>query len=129
MKGILLATLAGLALVGLVLLLTEKSTPAPAVTSQGAVTVENGKQIVSITAKGGYSPKSTKAEADMPTLLRIETTGTFDCSSALRLPSLDYEKNLPPSGVTEVELPPQPAGTVLKGLCSMGMYGFEILFE
>ena len=93
------------------------------------VTVENGKQIVSITAKGGYSPRLSKAKADMPTILKVETTGTFDCSSALNLPSINYRKNLPQSGVTEIELPPQKAGSTFEGLCSMGMYGFNIVFE
>lgn len=93
------------------------------------VTIENGKQIVSISAKGGYSPRISKAKADMPTILKVETTGTFDCSSALSLPSINYQKNLPPSGVTEIELPPQKAGSTFEGLCAMGMYGFKIAFE
>ena len=93
------------------------------------VTIENGKQIVTISAKGGYSPKVSEAKADMPTILKIETTGTFDCSSALSLPSINYQKNLPPSGVTEIELPPQKAGSTFEGLCAMGMYGFKIAFE
>lgn len=93
------------------------------------VTVEDGKQVVSISAKGGYSPRLSKAKADMPTILKVETTGTFDCSSALSLPSISYQKNLPPSGVTEIELPPQKAGSTFEGLCAMGMYGFEIAFE
>lgn len=93
------------------------------------VTVEDGKQVVSISAKGGYSPRLSKAKADMPTILKVETAGTFDCSSALSLPSISYQKNLPPSGVTEIELPPQKAGSTFEGLCAMGMYGFEIAFE
>lgn len=93
------------------------------------VTIEDGKQIVTIRAKGGYSPKVSEAKADMPTTLRIETRGTFDCSSVLALPSLDYQENLPPSGITEVELPPQKSGSTFEGLCGMGMYQFEIAFK
>lgn len=93
------------------------------------VTIVDGKQIVTISAKGGYSPKRSKAKADMPTTLKVETKGTFDCSSALSLPSINYQENLPPSGVTEIELPPQKAGSTFEGRCAMGMYGFKIAFE
>lgn len=93
------------------------------------VTIEDGKQVVTISAKGGYSPRVTEAKADMPTLLRVETQGTFDCSSVLAIPSMNYQKNLPPSGVTEIEIPPQETGSTFEGLCGMGMYGFEIAFK
>ena len=98
--------------------------------AQGSnVSIKDGKQIVDIRAKGGYSPRVTVAKADVPTTLKINTQGTFDCSTALVIPSLSYRKNLPPSGTTEVEISAQPAGTKLKGLCSMGMYSFEISFN
>ena len=96
---------------------------------QSNVTMEDGKQIVSISAKGGYLPRISEAKADMPTTLKIETNGTFDCSSTLNLPAMNYQKNLPPTGITEVELPPQPAGSTFEGLCGMGMYRFEIAFK
>lgn len=38
-------------------------------------------------------------------------------------------KNLPPSGTTDIEIPPQKAGAVVQGLCAMGMYNFSIKFE
>ena len=93
------------------------------------VTIEDGKQIVAISAKGGYLPEITEAKADMPTVLRIETKNTFDCSATLAIPSMDYQKNLPPTGVTEVELPPQDAGSIFEGFCGMGMYQFKIAFK
>lgn len=89
----------------------------------------NGKQVVAITAKGGYFPGRTAAKANVPTIIKMETKGTFDCSSALVIPSLGYRKNLPPSGMTEIEIPPQSAGTTLQGSCSMGMYHFAVVFE
>lgn len=93
------------------------------------VTVVDGKQIITITAKGGYSPRITNAKADMPTVLKLDTRGTFDCSSAVTIPSLSYRANLPPSGQTSIDIPPQKDGTVMKGLCSMGMYNFQIRFN
>ena len=58
-----------------------------------------------------------------------KTDGTFDCSSALSIPSLSYRSHLPASGVTEVEVPAQKIGTDLKGICAMGMYNFSVKFN
>ena len=89
----------------------------------------DGKQIITINAKGGYSPKLTTAKAVMPTVINMKTQGTFDCSSALTIPSLGISKNLPPTGETLIDVPPQNAGTTLQGHCSMGMYNFAINFN
>lgn len=93
------------------------------------VSTDNGKQIIEVSAKGGYTPRVSTAKADTPTILRIKTSSTFDCSSALRIPSLGYSKNLPPSGTTDIEIPAQAAGSTLKALCSMGMYNFSVEFK
>lgn len=93
------------------------------------VSIVGGSQTIEISAKGGYSPQSTTAKAGTPTTLKIKTSGTFDCSSALSIPKLGYQTILSPSGETVVDVPPQKAGTVLTGLCSMGMYSFTIRFE
>ena len=93
------------------------------------VSIIDGKQIITINAKGGYSPRVTTAKADMPTIIKVATNGTFDCSSALTIPSLGYRANLPPSGSTDVEVPPQKAGTTMRGLCAMGMYNFSVNFN
>ncbi len=93
------------------------------------VSVENGKQVVTISAKGGYLPRISEAKADMPTILRVDTNGTFDCSASLNIPSMNYQKNLPATGVTDIDIPPQKAGSTFEGLCGMGMYKFEIAFK
>ena len=95
----------------------------------GNVTVVDGKQIITISAKGGYSPRVTSAAAGLPTVIKMDTQGTFDCSSALIIPSLSYQKYLPPSGETLIDVPPQQAGAKLQGLCSMGMYNFTVNFN
>lgn len=89
----------------------------------------NGTQIVEITAKGGYAPRTTLAKAEMPTVIKVKTNGTFDCSSALTIPSLGITKHLPPSGETSIEIPAQKQGTTLRGLCAMGMYNFTVNFN
>jgi len=91
--------------------------------------VIEGKQIIEIMVKGGYSPRKTIAKAGIPTILRMKTNGTFDCSSSLMIPQLNYRKVLAPSGIEEIEISVSQANGTLRGLCSMGMYNFEVNFE
>lgn len=93
------------------------------------VSIVDGKQTITINAKGGYFPKVTVAKADMPTVLKVSTRSTFDCSAALTIPSLRYRQNLPPSGETVISVPPQKIGAVMRGSCSMGMYNFKVNFN
>lgn len=92
------------------------------------VKIENDKQIIEITAWGGYSPRQTIAKADMPTVIRVKTNNTFDCSSALIIPNLKIQKYLPSSGITDIEVPTQKSNSSLRAFCAMGMYNFEIKF-
>ncbi|MEI6222703.1 MAG: cupredoxin domain-containing protein [bacterium] len=88
-----------------------------------------GKQIIPISVKGGYTPSSNTAKANTPSILRMTTKNTYDCSLALVIPALGVQKMLPRSGDTDIVVPPQQPGTVLNGSCSMGMYNFSVKFE
>lgn len=92
------------------------------------VSVVEDKQIITIEAKGGFNPRRTYAKAGIPTILKMETVNTFDCSSSVRIPSMDISKSLPPTGVVEIDLG-VPKVSLLKGTCGMGMYPFEIDFQ
>jgi len=92
------------------------------------VSVVDGKQIIEISAKGGYQPRKSTAKLGIPTVLRFNTNGTFDCSSVVRIPSMNISKILPQSGATDIDLGSPMAG-LLKGSCGMGMYPFEIDFQ
>lgn len=130
MKSTIIAVLIGIVFIGAAVMLSQKSKSVSEVpVSQNNTAVADGKQVVTIAAKGGYSPRQTNAKADTPTILRMQTSGTFDCSSTLNIPSLSYQKTLPATGVTEIEIPPQKAGSTIEGLCGMGMYKFEIAFK
>lgn len=94
-----------------------------------AVRVEDGTQIIHVLARGGYSPRQVIAKADMPTVLEIETKGTYDCSSALNIPKIGFQKSLPASGTTKVDIPQELARDTLDGVCAMGMYSFQVRFE
>lgn len=89
------------------------------------VTMVDDQQIVTINVKGGYGPKTSTVQAGIPTILRLITDATYDCSSAVRIPSLGISRNLLATGVTDVKLGTLDAGTI-QGTCSMGMYAFEI---
>ena len=129
-KPTIIAIIVGGAFVVGAFMLSQGKTTSQAVTAPANnVTVENGKQIVAISAKGGYSPRISEAKADTPTVLRVDTNGTFDCSSSLNLPSMNYQTNLPATGVTDIEIPAQKAGSTFEGLCGMGMYKFQIAFK
>lgn len=112
---------------GAFVLTKNNSQPGNSVPVQN-VTIIDGKQIIEITARGGYSPRKSLAKAGLPTILRFKTSGTFDCSSSVRIPSLNISKILPQSGTTDIDLG-DPKSGVLQGTCGMGMYPFEIDFQ
>lgn len=94
-----------------------------------SVNFENGYQIIQIDVKNGYNPKNIVAKSDTPTKLRFITNKTFDCSTALVIQDLDYNKILPNTGTTDIDIPSQLKGSIINGQCSMGMYKFKIRFE
>ncbi len=130
MKGISVSIFIAILLIGGAYVLTKSDSVSVADTRiKENVSLVDGKQIIEIDAKGGYSPKISLAKAGVPTILKINTRGTFDCSSALTIPSIGYSSNLPPSGTTEIEIPAQEVGSTLQGLCGMGMFNFQIKFN
>lgn len=92
------------------------------------VRIVDGVQIVEIDVKGGYSPRRSTAQAGIPTILRFNTEGTFDCSLSVRIPSMNISKMLAQSGNTDIDIGVQATST-FKGSCSMGMYPFEVVFN
>lgn len=92
------------------------------------VTTEGDKQMINLTAKGGYSPSVVSAKSNIETVLRVSTNNTFDCSSAFTIPKLGISKMLPATGTTEFTIAAQEPGSEINGTCSMGMYRFKIKF-
>lgn len=91
------------------------------------VSMEGEKQIVAINAKGGYLPEVSVAKAGVPTIVRFNTTGTFDCSASVRIPTRDVSQVLPQTGTTDIDIGINQKGP-LEGSCGMGMYPFQIEF-
>ena len=89
--------------------------------------IRDGVQYVTITAQGGYFPNTTTAKANIPTKLIVQTNGTYDCSTALVIRSINFQKMLPPTGEEVIDLGSPEVGS-MQGLCSMGMYSFVVNF-
>jgi len=87
-------------------------------------------QVITIRVQNyGYEPTFIRAEAGVPTRLRLISKDVYSCALAFTVPSLGIQELLKPTGITEIEIQPQQEGTRLAFSCSMGMYGGVILFE
>jgi plastocyanin domain-containing protein len=128
MKSTILSVFTSALIIGGAVYFTKNSAPPPVAGEGINVSIVDGKQIIEINAKGGFSPIKSTARANIPTILRVSTNGTFDCSSAVRIPSMGISQNLPPSGIIEIDLG-SPKVSVLDGTCGMGMYPFQIEFQ
>ena len=92
------------------------------------VSIVEGKQIIEINVRGGYQPRKSFAKSGITTIIRFNTKNTFDCSSSVRIPSMNIYKMLPQNGSTDIDLGISTVGK-LNGSCGMGMYNFEIDFK
>ncbi len=127
MKNIAISILIALVLI-VVAFIIAKGRVSTTLSNVNNISVIDGKQIIDLTAKGGYSPGKSIAKAGIPTILRFTTNGTFDCSSSIRIPSMNVSKNLALAGITDIDLGSPKVG-ILRGSCGMGMYPFEIDFQ
>jgi uncharacterized protein len=78
---------------------------------------------------GGYFPTTLRAPANELVLLTLVTDKTYSCARDFVIPALRYYTLLPETGREMIPIPPQPAGTIMRYTCSMGMYTGQIVFE
>ncbi len=90
------------------------------------IEIKDGVQYVTITAKGGYSPRVTQIKGGLPTKLVVKTDGTYDCSASLVVRSIGFQKILQPTGEEVIDLGTPKSGDKVQGVCGMGMYNFQI---
>jgi len=128
MKNTVLSIFIALALIGGAFYFGRNESSGNVVEKVNNVFMENGKQIVEIKARGGYNPRHSVAKAGLPTVLRFNSKGTFDCSAAVSIPSLKVSKLLDQSTNNDIEIGTSTSG-VLDGTCSMGMYSFDVDFK
>lgn len=129
-KNLIVAVGVGALIIVGAFLMREKPADTEAVvptTITDNVSMEGEKQVVTIGAKGGYLPEVSVAKAGVPTIVRFNTTGTFDCSASVSIPSRDVSQVLPQTGTTDIDIGTNQKGP-LEGSCGMGMYPFQIEF-
>ena len=127
MKKIISAIIVAVLLVSIVYIVARGSGGNTQNNAQN-IKVTDGVQYVTIDAKGGYLPRISTAQSGIPTKLIVATNGTYDCSASLVIRSLGFQKILPQTGTTEIDLGVGKAGDVVNGVCGMGMYSFQVKF-
>ncbi len=112
--------------------LTQAASVSPIATTTSTDTIETAPMENDLridVLNTGYAPRRLSARAGIPTEITFVTDNVFSCSLALVIPELRIEQMLPTTGEVTIEIPPQPAGKVLRYSCSMGMYTGEIVFD
>ena len=128
MKATIISITFAALLIGGALVLANNNESASSDINPNNVSIVDGKQIIEIRARGGYQPRKSIAKEGIPTIIRFNTNGTFDCSAVVRIPGLNISKNLPQSGSTDIDIGSPKVGNI-QGTCGMGMYPFEIDFQ
>ena len=90
------------------------------------VEIRDGVQYVTITAQGGYLPRTSVVQPDIPTKLIVKTNATYDCSASLSIREVGFQKILQPTGEEVIDLGTLKKGGMVQGVCGMGMYNFQI---
>ncbi len=99
----------------------------PAVTSMNPASGENVLDVR--VSSSGYTPAQLHARAGVPTRLTLVTENVYSCALALVIPELGVEQMLPLTGEATIDIPPQPAGKVLRYSCAMGCNTAQIVFD
>ena len=128
MKATVISIIIAIVLIGGAFMLANNNGGASSLVNANNVSIVDGKQIIKITARGGYQPRNSVAKAGVPTVIRFETNRTFDCSSSVRIPSMNVFKSLPQTGTTDIDVGTQSVGKLV-GSCGMGMYPFSVEFK
>ena len=114
--------------IGIIFFALSGKNPDASSVSGKNIEMRDGVQYITINARGGYTPRNSTAESGIPTKLVVKTNGTYDCSLALVIRSIGYQKMLSQTGEEIIDLGvPQPNSTI-QGTCSMGMYNFKLSF-
>lgn len=128
-KNTIISIIISLALIGGTLyFVSDKSASSgtDGVAQSQNVEIKDGVQYVTVTAKGGYSPRVTQIKGGIPTKLVVKTDGTYDCSASLVVRSVGFQKILQPTGEEVIDLGTPKSGEKVQGVCGMGMYNFQI---
>lgn len=130
-KNTIISIIISVALIGGTLyFVSDRSTSSGGeVTQSQNVEMRDGVQYVTVTAKGGYSPRVSQIKGGLPTKLVVKTDGTYDCSASLVIRSAGFQKILQPTGEEIIDLGIPKSGEKVQGICGMGMYNFAVNFN
>ncbi|MBP7690669.1 MAG: sulfite exporter TauE/SafE family protein [Anaerolineales bacterium] len=120
---------APLSLSGLLNPAEAASAAAPAAPAAEAGQAAASGAVLLNATNGGYTPRLLRVKAGQAFTLTLITDNTQSCARAFEIPALRVSQLLPATGQTPIAIPAQPAGTVLRFTCSMGMYTGQIVFE
>lgn len=120
---VIVAGLAGIAWVNWYFFFAERSA-ARAAPTDGA----GGRQEVTITVRGGYSPAVIRTAAGQPVRLVFDRQETASCSEEVVFPDFGVKRFLPANEKTVVEITPPAAGTY-EFTCGMGMLHGRVIAE
>ena len=90
------------------------------------IEIKDGVQYITVIARAGYNPRFSQIEGGLPTKLVVKTNNSYDCSIALSIPSIGFQKILETTGEEVIDLGVVKSGQKIRGVCSMGMYSFEV---
>lgn len=126
-KNTIISIIISVAIIGGALyFVSDRSSSGGEVTQSQNVEIRDGVQYVTVTAKGGYSPRVMEIKGGLPTKLVVKTDGTYDCSASLVVRSAGFQKILQPTGEEVIDLGTPKSGEKVQGVCGMGMYNFQI---
>jgi plastocyanin domain-containing protein len=91
--------------------------------------VSGNTQQIQVMVRHGYEPNHIAAKADMPLKLNFYREEGAGCGEELVIPSQNIQMRLPAMNIRTVEIPPQPAGSVMEFHCGMNMLHGKITFN
>lgn len=125
-KNTIISIIISVAIIGGTLYFVSDRSSGGEVADSQNVEIRDGVQYVTVTAGGGYSPRSSVIQANVPTKLIVKTNGTYDCTASLTIRSVGFQKVLQPTGEEIIDLGTPKPGEKVQGVCGMGMYSFQI---
>jgi plastocyanin domain-containing protein len=126
-KSTIISIIISIALIsGTLYFISDKSPSGGVVAQSQNVEIKDGVQYVTVTARGGYSPRFSQIKGGLPTKLVVKTDGTYDCTASLVVRSVGFQKTLQPTGEEVIDLGIPKSGDKVQGVCGMGMYNFQI---
>lgn len=126
----IITTVVILAIIGFVVINSSNNSPKTAdQNSVDNIEFKNEVQYITVKADNGYSPSKTVAKAGIRSKLVVVTEDTYDCSIALMIRSIGYQKVLASTAREEIDLSVPKTGQTIQGVCAMGMYSFKVKFE